>query len=175
MKLFVSHSLSDKKLLEQIKETLEPYGIKLLVAEHEIDISNTITQKIEDMILKSDIAIILLTENGFNSSFVQQEIGYIKSVKKPFVQLVESGFEKKLSGFSFGRDFILYNPNSPEEAIKKTKKVLINSFKKLQEKRLKKSKQNMIEIRKKKQEEKQLKIGLGVLAGVIALGIFYGD
>lgn len=76
MKIFVSHSLSDSELLIKINGTLEPYGLKLLISEHVQDLNNTITKKIENMITECDVAVVMLTENGFNSNFVQQEIGY---------------------------------------------------------------------------------------------------
>lgn len=107
MKIFVSHSLSDSELLNKIKDTLEPYGLKLFISEYVQDLNNTITKKIENMITECDVAVVMLTENGFNSNFVQQEIGYINSLKKPYLQIVQSGFEKKLSGFNFTRDYII--------------------------------------------------------------------
>jgi nucleoside 2-deoxyribosyltransferase len=88
MKIFISHAIKDAELIENIKVYLEPHNIDLLIAEHYIDTQNTITHKIENMIKVCDVALFLLTENGFNSHFVHQEIGYIQSLKKPMLQLV---------------------------------------------------------------------------------------
>ena len=82
MKIFISHSISDKQLIKTLINRITPLGIKLLIAEHYFSTHNTITSKIEKLIDYSDFAIILLTENGFNSNFVHQEIGYIKKVGK---------------------------------------------------------------------------------------------
>ena len=179
MKLFISHSLSDVNLLTRIKDTLEPYGITLLIAEHVQELEKTITQKIENMIIEADIAVIMLTENGFNSNFVHQEIGYLKSQKKPSVQLVQSGFESRLSGFNFGKDYILYDPNSPEKAIDRTKKTLLNFWNKKVEKELAIQRTQNMNVYKAAQlrqakEKKQLNVGLGVFAGVVALGMIFG-
>jgi nucleoside 2-deoxyribosyltransferase len=113
MKVFISHALTDQDILKRIKETLEPHGLQLNIAEHYVDIERSITQKIENMIIQSDIALILLTQNGFNSHFVQQEIGYIKSLNKPFIQVVQSGFENKIKGFNYGHDYFELDPNHP--------------------------------------------------------------
>ena len=103
MKIFISHSLADQNLIREFKNTLEPHNITLLIAEHYNNLENNITEKIENMIRESDVALILLTENGFASHFVQQEIGYIKSQKIPYLQLVELGFENKIKGFNYGK------------------------------------------------------------------------
>ena len=180
MKIFVSHSFSDSELLNQFKTKVEPHGIKLLIAEHIQDSINTISQKIENMIKESEFAIIMLTDNGINSNFVQQEIGYIKSLNKPFFQLVQSGFEDKLSGFSFGRDYILYDPERPEDAINKIKDEILNFWEDKKEKELSiQRKVNFenyqIELKKKEIEENQFKIGLGILALVVVVLIIRLD
>ncbi|MBK9730021.1 MAG: toll/interleukin-1 receptor domain-containing protein [Chitinophagaceae bacterium] len=125
MKIFVSHALIDHELINSIKKTLEPHGIALLVAEHYEDLQRTITEKIENMIKTSDIALILLTENGFNSNFVQQEIGYIKSLNKPYLQIVQVGIDKKITGFNFGKGYILYDPNQPQKALENMSRSLL--------------------------------------------------
>ncbi len=179
MKIFVSHSLSDSELLGKIRNTIEIYGIELLIAEHVQDLENTSTEKIEQMIIESDIAILMLTENGLNSNFVQQEIGYIKSLKKPFLQLVQSGFENKISGFNYGRDFIVYDPENPEDAISKVKTEILRYWNEKKIKLLEIQKKKNIEkyrkdLLKKSEEEKRLKIGLGILAGVVVIGLLFG-
>lgn len=105
MKIFVSHSLNDNNLIQVLKQNLEPKGIILLLAEHYQELTGTITQKIENMILTCDVALVLLTENGFNSNFVQQEIGYINSCKKPLLAVVQSGLQNKITGFQYGKDY----------------------------------------------------------------------
>ncbi len=79
MKVFLSHAISDKELIEMFQTSIKKTGVELVIAEHNFSLNETITQKIESMIRQSHIALFLLTENGFNSAFVQQEIGYIHS------------------------------------------------------------------------------------------------
>lgn len=157
MKIFVSHAIKDSKLIDDLKSSLEPHGLQLLIAEHHSDIHHsTITEKIEAMIESSNIALILLTSNGFNSNFVQQEIGYIKSSKIPYLQIVEGGIERKITGFNYGKGYIEYCPDSPQKAIEKIELRLLSELK----------------LHKQKEQEQTLKeLGLGLLAMILIWGM----
>jgi len=126
MIIFVSHSLKDKILIQDLKNSLVPHGIALLIAEHYRDLSNSISQKIENMIRQCDVALILLTENGYGSNFVQQEIGYIKSCNKPSLQVIEKGLENKITGFIYGHDFLVHDPKTPHFTVEGIKNSLLN-------------------------------------------------
>ncbi len=180
MKIFVSHSIRDKKLINDLKASLEPQGLTLLIAEHHSDIEfATITEKIEKLILNCDVALILLTDNGFNSNFVQQEIGYVKSLNKPFLQVIEKGLEKKITGFNFGKGYIEYCHNESQITIDKIKMYLLNYFNQIEQmkkERIRKehSKQLQLLLQQQKEKEQAMKVGLGILAGVLVLGML-GD
>lgn len=124
MKIFVSHSMKDNKLISDLVSELEPHGLKLLIAEHVVALDMTITEKIESMIHESELAMILLTGNGANSDFVKQEIGFISALKKKFLIIVEKGFESKVQGFIYGYDFISFDPADTSSVIRKIKKTL---------------------------------------------------
>jgi len=184
MKVFISHSLTDQDLIKRIKDTLEPHGLQLFIAEHYEDIERTITEKIENMIKRSDVALFLLTKNGYDSHFVQQEIGYIKSQNIPYIQIIELGFENRIKGFNYGKGYILLDPAQPNITLEKVKRTLLNYWKeKKEEKRQKQAilKQNMeeemnqIQLRqlmiKKQQEETNAKLVFGGLATLLVLGL----
>lgn len=88
MKVFISHSMKDKPFLDGINDVLLTYGFELLVAEHVVDLQNTISDKIKIMIEQCNVALILMTRNGINSGFVREEIGYINARQKP--RLIDS-------------------------------------------------------------------------------------
>jgi hypothetical protein len=176
MKLFISHAIRDKQLLKKLKINLEPYGIKLLIAEHFEDLEDDVTEKIEKLIETSDAALILLTENGFNSVFVQQEIGYIKKANKPYLQLIQKGI--KIKGFNYAKGGIELDPENPEIALRKSRKALLDHWKKMQNEKI----NNVIEVQKKialqaksKQEEKLMNIGLGIGIGFLLVAVFLND
>lgn len=154
MKIFVSHALTDKDLISKLNNSLKPYGITLLVAEHYVSMTSTITEKIEGMIDTCDAALILLTQNGFNSNFVNQEIGYIKKAKKLSFNVIEKGLEDKITGFIYGHDYITYDPAIPNDSIVKITNRFVAYYKKLQ-----KVRENQI--------NQKILIGLGVLVGAL--------
>jgi hypothetical protein len=176
MKLFVSHSLKDQELIKSVKNTLEPHGITLFIAEHHLALRQTITQKIETMIRDCDVALILLTKRGFNSKFVQQEIGYIQSCQKPSLQVVQLGLENKITGFNFGRDYIQYDPLTPITTLTKMKNSLLSYWKKIEEQRIAQRnallRQHFEKIRvESEKRENEAKIAIGILAGLLVLGL----
>ena len=184
MKIFISHALIDSELIENIKINLEPHSIDLLIAEHYVDMQNTISQKIEYMIKSCDVALFLLTENGFNSKFVHQEIGYMQSLKKPMLQLVQVGLEDKISGFIYGKDYIPYDPKKPELALNRTKKILLDYWRKAEQRKMRMEQlkinqihQQNIEMAKLQETKRanEAKIGLGILAGLLVLAIATSD
>lgn len=178
MKIFVSHALTDQDLIKGVKNTLEPHGIALLIAEHYQELQLSITQKIENMIRQCDVALILLTNNGYNSNFVQQEIGYIKSCRKPSLQVVQAGLEEKITGFIFGHDYILHNPAKPQITLDRIKGILLNYWQQVEQRRIEQQRafilqQRQLETIRFENEEKSNAaiIGISVLAGLLVLGI----
>jgi hypothetical protein len=168
MKLFISHAIRNKQLLETLRINLEPYGIELLIAEHFEDLENDVTRKIENLIEVCDIALILLTEEGYNSVFVQQEIGYLLKAKKPYLQLIQKGIQIK--GFNYGKGGIELDPENHEIAISKTRKILLNYWQKMQNDRIKKNREIQRKVAlqiQRKQEEKLMNIGLGAGIGLL--------
>ncbi len=172
MNIFVSHSLKDQKLISDLKNKLEPLGVSLSIAEHNIDLIHSISEKIEILIRDCDVALILLTNDGFNSNFVHQEIGFIKSINKPSIKVVEKGLENRITGFIYGHDYILYEPANPEIALESTKNALLDHWNNIEKNRIAqynlKLKEEMLLAEKK---DKEAKIGLGILAGLIILGL----
>lgn len=185
MNIFLSHAIADQDLIKTIQKTLEPYKIKFLIAEHTRDHELNITEKIEALIRKSDIGLVLLTESGYNSHFVQQEIGYIKSLKKPFIQVIQKGFESKIKGFNFGKDYILLDLNNSNVALNQLREDLLKFFNKISKK--KEAERKILEVKKYQEfkyaeqrrrkiheEKQQANAAFAVLAGLLILGIASG-
>lgn len=80
------------------------------------------------MIDDSDLALILLTKDGFNSNFVHQEIGYVQKAQKRRIIVVEKGYESKVTGFIYGNDYISYMPDSPDVTISQIKKIILQIY-----------------------------------------------
>ncbi len=116
MKIFVSHSLKDKELLAAIQDNLGLHGFELLIAEHTLDFDRSISEKIKELIYQCDVGLILLTEYGFNSRFVSEEIGYLEAKGKPIIRIIQKGLSNQYSGFKYGTDYIELDPEDPNLA-----------------------------------------------------------
>lgn len=159
--------MKDKTLLQNISNSLSPYGLTPLVAEHYLELQATISDKIKNLILDCDIGLVLLTINGFNSGFVREEIGYLHAKEKPIVLVIESGLEQKYSGFNYGHDFILFDPLNPTATVNKITKIMLEHWQ-----RLKADESRTKEIAKAEQaqQNKNALIAIGILAGILILG-----
>lgn len=116
MKIFVSHSLKDVDLLNAIQDNLGLHGFDLLIAEHTLDFNKSISEKIKGLIHQCDVGLIMLTENGLNSSFVSEEIGYLEAKGKPIIRIIQKGLGNQYSGFKYGTDYIELDPDDPNKA-----------------------------------------------------------
>ncbi|MCL5266748.1 MAG: nucleotide-binding protein [Bacteroidetes bacterium] len=123
MKVFISHSMKDVNLLNALRSIAQTLGIEPLIAEHQFDATNTISQKVENMIQQSDLVLAVLTSDGIGSGFVQQEIGFAHG-RKSLLILVESGLENQVSGFMYGRDRVVIDPWNPQPALEQIHSVL---------------------------------------------------
>lgn len=104
--------------------TVAPLGFDLLIAEHVVALEATITEKVVAMMESCDIALILLTQEGFDSKAVQQEIGYLRKLSRPLLLVVQEGLEKSLSMFAYGRDYILIDPANSARALERMREAL---------------------------------------------------
>lgn len=125
MKIFVSHSLKDNELLRAIQENLGRHGFQLLIAEHLLAFNKTISEKIKELIQQCDVGLILLTENGLNSKFVSEEIGFLEAKGKPIIRVIQKGLNNQYSGFKFGTDFIELDPEDPTSAHEKLEREML--------------------------------------------------
>lgn len=163
MKVFVSHSMKDQKILESIDNAMNSHGIELLIAEHKVDLSNTISEKIKNMIESCHLGLILLTLNGLESGFVREEIGYLDAKKKPCLLIFEKGLNKEYGGFKFGHDYVELDANNSTKAVDDVKKILIIHWEKVRE-------QEKQKVLREKREKQNTYIALGILAGLLILG-----
>ncbi len=128
MKVFVSHSLQDP-FKASISQVLRAVGAIPYFAEHEYSTSETVSQKIEREIRECDIFLALLTFQGLQSNFVQQEIGVAHTLKKRRIVLVERGLEGAVGGFLYGADFVTLDRYNPMECLGKLQNLIENELK----------------------------------------------
>lgn len=131
MKIFVSHSIKDKRILDSLQTLIKGQDLKLLIAEHEISIDHPTTVKIEQMIKQADLGLVLLTKNGFDSGFVREEIGFLKALNKKTILAIEKDLKQDYGGFKYGWDYIEIDPKNPDKALEKIKSLIHREYQRL--------------------------------------------
>lgn len=84
--VFISHSSKDKPRVRKLADDLMREGISVWIDEAEIQIGDSILEKINQALLYSDIVLAVLSKNSIKSSWVKKEI--------------ETAFAKNLKGAS---------------------------------------------------------------------------
>lgn len=74
IKVFLSHSSKDKELVRRIGKDLESYGFDIWLDEKEILIGDSIVDKVDKGLNKSNFVLALLSKASIESGWVKQEI-----------------------------------------------------------------------------------------------------
>ncbi|MBU1421633.1 MAG: toll/interleukin-1 receptor domain-containing protein [Bacteroidetes bacterium] len=72
--IFLSHSSKDKFFVRTLADHLRGYGIKVWLDEAEINIGDSLTEKIGEAIEGTDYVGVVLSHNSINSEWVQREL-----------------------------------------------------------------------------------------------------
>ncbi|MEW6619015.1 MAG: toll/interleukin-1 receptor domain-containing protein [bacterium] len=150
-KVFISHSTRDQRLVITLANILSKFGVDVSVAEWYLSPGQQLDKKIFEKIENSDCVIVLLTQNGIRSNWVQQEIGYALKSGKSLIPLVEKGINQKELASLQGKEYIEFDSYQPQQSLIKTS-TFVKSLK-----------------LKKEQQEKALLITGGILAFLLLL------
>lgn len=116
-KVFFSHSTRDRRIVVALANVLAKFGIEVFVAEWYLTPGESIDNKIFAQIDKSDSVVVLLSQNGIRSNWVNQEIGYARKSNKRLIPLVEKGISQNDLASLQGREYIEYDPFLPEQSL----------------------------------------------------------
>lgn len=72
--IFLSHSARDKFFVRKLAERLKSYGVKVWLDEAEINVGDSLTEKIGEAIEETDFVGVVLSHNSVNSEWVQREL-----------------------------------------------------------------------------------------------------
>ena len=86
-RVFISYSNKDSALKNRLDAMLKEDGFSTYVDVEDIRPAQYLPKKIKDAINKSDVFIVIFTENSLSSNWVQNEIGYADG-RVPIVPLV---------------------------------------------------------------------------------------
>ncbi len=116
-KVFISHSSRDQGLVISLANLLSKFGVEVSVAEWYLAPGESIDTKVFREIDTSNCVVVLLTQEGVRSTWVQQEIGYALKIPKRIIPLVEKGTDIGDLGALQGKEYIEYNPYQPQQAL----------------------------------------------------------
>lgn len=116
MQIFLSHATADRELVAQIKVAV---GVRaqLYCAEDDGKAGLDFNRKIQAQLKRSSVVIVLLTERGAESAYVQQEIGYAKRAGKLIIPLVSRTISTNSLGMLQGTEYIVVDGENPLEHI----------------------------------------------------------
>lgn len=121
MKLFFSHSNRDAVWVHAVNTQLEKLGITVYLAEQDLQPGRLLDVKLQRQIDLCDAMVVLLTEAAAVSPIVREEIGYAIGAGKLVVPLVAPAVAQNpaLLGMLNGREYILFDIESPGEGLLK--------------------------------------------------------
>lgn len=119
MQLFLSHATADGQIVDRIQAELTPLGASVYLAEHDNQAGVNVHAKIGDALRASDLVIVLLTQAGFDSRYVQQEIGAALNAGKLVIPLVAGTVARADLGMLQGVEYIVIDQGDPAEAMQR--------------------------------------------------------
>jgi hypothetical protein len=72
--IFLSHSSKDKFFARKIAQELQAHGVRVWIDEAEINVGDSLTEKIGSAIHETEFMGIVLSRNSVNSNWVQKEL-----------------------------------------------------------------------------------------------------
>lgn len=111
--MFISHSSADADWVETIAAQARALGVSPYLAQHDPRPGTDLSVKVRQAISGSDAVIVLLTAQGLNSPYVQQEIGVAIEQAKLVVPLVDPAVVGRSLGMLDGLEYIPFDFASP--------------------------------------------------------------
>lgn len=116
-RVFLSHSSKDVNLVTSIQNELEKAGIEVYLAEKDPQLGKRLPEKIISNIVLANCMVVLLTDMGIRSQFVNQEIGVARANNKLIIPMVEKKVKNEMKGLLEGRELIVFDKRKLDKAI----------------------------------------------------------
>lgn len=110
---FISHSSRDQPWVDWIAKEVESIGVRAYLAQHDPKPGELLSDKVRREIANSDAVIVLLTVNGYNSPYVQQEIGVAIEQGKLIIPLVHPDLVGASLAMLSGIEYICFDFRAP--------------------------------------------------------------
>jgi hypothetical protein len=110
MLIFLSHASRDSAAAAAVNSQLASLGHRTYLANHDQRAGERLSVKVEEALRSCDLMIALLTPAGFDSNYVQQEIGFARGQGKLVVPLVDPRAVRGDLGLLDGVEYITSIP-----------------------------------------------------------------
>lgn len=118
-RVFISHSQEDNWFVEHLHRMIYLIDIEAFVAEYKEEAGTELWEKIQRMIEKSYVVIVLLTISGVKSEWLKREVTMAKTLDKKFIPIVESGARDEIPIPLKELEYIPFLKENPIETIEK--------------------------------------------------------
>lgn len=79
--IFISYSKADNYIARKVAEALQTAGLKVWIDDWELQVGDSISQRIEQGVKSSDILLVLLSPDSVSSYWVQKELNAALSIE----------------------------------------------------------------------------------------------
>ncbi|HEY1820174.1 MAG TPA: toll/interleukin-1 receptor domain-containing protein [Trebonia sp.] len=117
MELFLSHASKDAQAVGMVRVQVEALGVQVYLAEHDNQAGDRLSAKVEQAISRCDAMLVLLTASGYDSRYVQQEIGFAKGRGKLIIPLLDPALTNADLGLLDDIEYILFDSGSPSDGL----------------------------------------------------------
>jgi|GEM_PF-6986099 len=114
-KVFISHSVKDMEIAEQLERALTDKTTQVILAVKNLKPGEYILEKVKSMIQGCNAFIAILTENSLRSFNVAMEVGMALALNKKHIFLVEEG--KQQPTLLSGKEVIFFTPPTLDQNI----------------------------------------------------------
>jgi hypothetical protein len=117
MRVFVSHASKDHMAVESVHRQLESIGVTSYLAEHDQRAGERLSQKVEQALRGSDLVVAILTPAGYDSRYVQQELGVARGTGTLIIPLVHPDLTEADLGLLNDIEYIRFDPSTPQDGL----------------------------------------------------------
>jgi TIR domain len=109
--VFISHSSKDEAVVRWLAAQVKAAGHEAWVAEWDLQPGGSLSKKVLDALAECDAYILLLTEDGYDSTYVAHEVGAAVASGKPLIALVDRALENEPMGMLSNIEQVRFDRN----------------------------------------------------------------
>lgn len=92
-------------------------GVESYLAEHDQRAGESLSGKVEAALRDSDLVVAILTPAGYDSRYVQQELGLARGTGTLVIPLVHPSLQASDLGLFNDTEYIRFDPDEPQDGL----------------------------------------------------------